>query len=104
MDTNEYNNLLKYIDKNPELSKLIMCKTKPINFIKYNNAINFYNVDGSLNINAQYIIKHNDSIMGLITIIDINTQNKKHNQNHYQNDNDIQKNQQEFGHKKRIKP
>jgi hypothetical protein len=32
------------------------------------------------------------------------TQNKKHNQNHYQNDNDIQKNQQEFGHKKRIKP
>ena len=80
MDTNEYNNLLKYIDKNPELSKLIMCKTKPINFIKYNNAINFYNVDGSLNINAQYIIKHNDSIMGLITIIDIKTQNTKSKQ------------------------
>jgi hypothetical protein len=32
------------------------------------------------------------------------TQNNKHNKNHYQNDNDIQKNQQEFGHKKRIKP
>ena len=31
-------------------------------------------------------------------------QNKKHNRNHSHNDNDIQKNQQEFGHKKRIKP
>ena len=31
------------------------------------------------------------------------TQNK-HNKNHSRNDNDIQKNQQEFGHKKRIKP
>jgi len=31
-------------------------------------------------------------------------QNNKHNQNHSHNDNDIQKNQQEFGHKKRIKP
>ena len=28
--------------------------------------------------------------------------NKNHNKNH--NDNDIKKNQQEFGHKKRIKP
>jgi len=32
-------------------------------------------------------------------------QNKKHHKNHSHNDNDIlQKNQQEFGHKKRIKP
>lgn len=31
-------------------------------------------------------------------------QNNKHNQNHSHNDNDVQKNQQEFGHKKRIKP
>lgn len=31
-------------------------------------------------------------------------QNNKHNKNHSRNDNDIQKNQQEFGHKKRIKP
>jgi len=35
---------------------------------------------------------------------EIINQNKKQNQNQYQNDNDIQKNQQEFGHKKRIKP
>jgi hypothetical protein len=33
-----------------------------------------------------------------------NNQNNKHNKNHSRNDNDIQKNQQEFGHKKRIKP
>ena len=31
-------------------------------------------------------------------------QNNKHNQNHYHNNNDIRKNQEEFGHKKRIKP
>jgi len=33
-------------------------------------------------------------------------QNSKHNKNQYHNnnDNDIKKNQQEFGHKKRIKP
>lgn len=31
-------------------------------------------------------------------------QHKKHNKNQSHNDNDIQKNQQEFGHKKRIKP
>jgi|LauGreDrversion2_2_1035103.scaffolds.fasta_scaffold01912_2 hypothetical protein len=33
-------------------------------------------------------------------------QNSKHNKNysHNNNDNDINKNQQEFGHKKRIKP
>lgn len=32
-------------------------------------------------------------------------QNNKHNKNHkHNNDNDIKKNQQEFGHKKRIKP
>lgn len=30
--------------------------------------------------------------------------NNKHNNNHYRNDNDIKKNQEEFGHKKRIKP
>ena len=32
------------------------------------------------------------------------SQNNKHNQNYSHNDNDVQKNQQEFGHKKRIKP
>jgi hypothetical protein len=31
-------------------------------------------------------------------------QNNKHNKNHSNNDNNVQKNQQEFGHKKRIKP
>lgn len=31
-------------------------------------------------------------------------QNNKHNKNNSHIDNDIQKNQQEFGHKKRIKP
>ncbi len=31
-------------------------------------------------------------------------QNNKNNKNHYRDDSDIQKNQQEFGHKKRIKP
>jgi hypothetical protein len=31
-------------------------------------------------------------------------QNNKHNQNHSYNGNDIRKNQEEFGHKKRIKP
>jgi len=31
-------------------------------------------------------------------------QNNKHKKNHSQNDNTIEKNQQEFGHKKRIKP
>jgi len=31
-------------------------------------------------------------------------QNNKHNKNHSHNDNNIEKNQQEFGHKKRIKP
>jgi hypothetical protein len=31
-------------------------------------------------------------------------QNNKHNKNNSHTDNDIQKNQQEFGHKKRIKP
>jgi len=31
-------------------------------------------------------------------------QDTKHNKNHSHNNNDIQKNQQEFGHKKRIKP
>ena len=31
-------------------------------------------------------------------------QNNKHNKNYSHNNNDIQKNQQEFGHKKRIKP
>lgn len=30
--------------------------------------------------------------------------NNKHEKNHSHNDNDIKKNQQEFGHKKRIKP
>ena len=31
--------------------------------------------------------------------------NNKHNKNHsYNNDNNVKKNQQEFGHKKRIKP
>ena len=30
--------------------------------------------------------------------------NNKHNKNHSHKDNDIKKNQQEFGHKKRIKP
>jgi len=30
--------------------------------------------------------------------------NNKHNKNHSHNDNNIEKNQQEFGHKKRIKP
>jgi hypothetical protein len=31
-------------------------------------------------------------------------QYNEHNKNHSRNDNDIKKNQQEFGHKKRIKP
>uniref|UniRef100_A0A6C0B206 Uncharacterized protein n=1 Tax=viral metagenome TaxID=1070528 RepID=A0A6C0B206_9ZZZZ len=31
-------------------------------------------------------------------------QNNKHNKNHSHNDNDVKKNQQEFGNKKRIKP
>ena len=31
-------------------------------------------------------------------------QNNKYNKNHSRNDNGIEKNQQEFGHKKRIKP
>jgi hypothetical protein len=31
-------------------------------------------------------------------------QPNKHNQNHSHNDNNIQRNQEEFGHKKRIKP
>ena len=31
-------------------------------------------------------------------------QSNKHNKNHSHNDNDIKKNQEEFGHKKRIKP
>jgi len=31
-------------------------------------------------------------------------QNNKHNKNYSHNDNNIEKNQQEFGHKKRIKP
>lgn len=35
---------------------------------------------------------------------EIINQKNKHNKNHSHNDNDIQKNQQEFGHKKRIKP
>lgn len=35
---------------------------------------------------------------------EIINQNNKHNKNHSHDDNDIQKNQQEFGHKKRIKP
>jgi len=30
--------------------------------------------------------------------------NDKHNKNYSHNDNNIEKNQQEFGHKKRIKP
>jgi hypothetical protein len=30
--------------------------------------------------------------------------NNKHNKNHSNNDNNIKKNQEEFGHKKRIKP
>jgi hypothetical protein len=34
----------------------------------------------------------------------INQNNNKHNKNHSHNDNDIKKNQEEFGHKKRIKP
>jgi hypothetical protein len=32
------------------------------------------------------------------------SQNNKQNKNHSYNDNKIEKNQQEFGHKKRIKP
>jgi hypothetical protein len=32
------------------------------------------------------------------------SQNNKHNKNQSRNDNNIEKNQQEFGHKKRIKP
>lgn len=32
------------------------------------------------------------------------TNNHKNNKNHSHNDNNIEKNQQEFGHKKRIKP
>ena len=37
---------------------------------------------------------------------EITNQNQNHNKNHNKNhnDNDIKKNQQEFGHKKRIKP
>ena len=35
---------------------------------------------------------------------EIINKNNKHNENHSQNNNDIKKNQQEFGHKKRIKP
>jgi hypothetical protein len=35
--------------------------------------------------------------------INQNNKHNKHNKNH-SNDNDIKKNQQEFGHKKRIKP
>ena len=31
-------------------------------------------------------------------------QNKKYNKNHSHNDKNVEKNQQEFGHKKRIKP
>jgi len=33
-----------------------------------------------------------------------NNNNNRNNKNHSRSDNDIQKNQQEFGHKKRIKP
>jgi hypothetical protein len=37
--------------------------------------------------------------------INQNNKNNKQNKNHkHNNDNDIKKNQQEFGHKKRIKP
>lgn len=32
------------------------------------------------------------------------TQTNKHNKNQSYNDNNIEKNQQEFGHKKKIKP
>jgi len=35
---------------------------------------------------------------------EIMNQNTKHNKNHSHNDNTVDKNQQEFGHKKRIKP
>lgn len=37
--------------------------------------------------------------------INKNNKHNEHNKNHsYNNDNNVQKNQQEFGHKKRIKP
>uniref|UniRef100_A0A6C0F678 Uncharacterized protein n=1 Tax=viral metagenome TaxID=1070528 RepID=A0A6C0F678_9ZZZZ len=38
------------------------------------------------------------------TINQSQSQNNKYNKNHSNNDNNVQKNQQEFGHKKRIKP
>jgi hypothetical protein len=33
-----------------------------------------------------------------------NNHNNQHNKNHSRNNNDVKKNQQEFSHKKRIKP
>lgn len=35
---------------------------------------------------------------------EIINQKNQHDKNHSHNDNDIKKNQQEFGHKKKIKP
>lgn len=35
---------------------------------------------------------------------EISNQNNKQNKNYSNNDNTVEKNQQEFGHKKRIKP
>jgi len=35
---------------------------------------------------------------------EITSHSNKYNKNHSNNDNNVEKNQQEFGHKKRIKP
>ena len=64
-------NIIHYLDINPNLYKLIFNKKYYNNFYKRNLAYNFYNSNGSLNVNARYILKNGNELLGPLNILSI---------------------------------
>ena len=63
--------IIHYLDINPNLYKLIFNKKYYNNFYKRNLAYNFYNSNGSLNVNARYILKNGNELLGPLNILSI---------------------------------
>ena len=74
-DTKTHQTIEEYLEKNPDLFKQVF-GTLYDNFYKQNIAFNFYNNDGSLNTNAEYILRYGNNILGPINILNVKKEYK----------------------------
>ena len=69
-DTKTRQTIKEYLEKNPDLFKQVF-GTLYNNFYKQNIAFNFYNNDGSLKTNAEYILRYGNNVLGPINILNV---------------------------------